>query len=103
MKKYISIIFITLTIAGSSCKKGYLDLTTNPNVPSAASPNLLLSGSLKATADIVNYGPTPSGGADYGQYAAWVGYITQSTSFQVFNNLTKYILTTSRLQWFVGR
>ena len=95
MKKYISIIFITLTIAGSSCKKGYLDLTTNPNVPSAASPNLLLSGSLKATADIVNYGPTPSGGADYAQYAAWVGYLTQSTSFQVFNNLTKYILTTT--------
>jgi hypothetical protein len=95
MKKYISIIFITLTIAGSSCKKNYLDLTANPNTPSTASANLLLSGGLKATADIVNYGPTPSGSADYAQYAAWVGYLTQSTSFQVFNNLTKYILTTT--------
>jgi len=95
MKKYLSIIFITLTIAGSSCKKNYLNLTDNPNVPSTASANLLLSGGLKATADIVNYGPTPSGSADYAQYAAWVGYLTQSTSFQVFNNLTKYILTSS--------
>ncbi|WP_461449771.1 SusD/RagB family nutrient-binding outer membrane lipoprotein [Mucilaginibacter sp.] len=95
MKKYLSIIFVTLTIAGSSCKKDYLNLTANPNVPSTASANLLLSGAIKSTASIVNYGPTPSGSGDYAQYAAWVGYLTQSTSFQVFNNLTKYILTST--------
>jgi hypothetical protein len=67
MKKYLSIIFITLAVAGSSCKKDYLELTNNPNVPSVASPDLLLTGALKSTADIVNMG-------NYVQYAAWVGY-----------------------------
>ena len=48
MKKYISIICITLAIVSGSCKKTYLDeLKNNPNAPSVASPPLLLSGALK--------------------------------------------------------
>ena len=88
MKKYIALIIITLTVAGSSCKKDFLDLTNNPNVPSVAAPNLLLSGALKTTADIVN-------GSDYVQYAAWVGYLSQSTSFQPFVTLEQYQFTQS--------
>jgi hypothetical protein len=91
MKKYLITIFITLTIAGSSCKKDYLNLTNNPNVPSVAAPNLLLSGALKTTADIVN-------GGDYVMYAAWVGYLSQSTSFQPFTALEQYLFTTSSYQ-----
>jgi len=91
MKKYLITIFITLAIAGSSCKKGYLDLTNNPNVPSVASPNLLLSGALKTTAGIVN-------SPDYVQYAAWTGYLSQSTGFQPFVDLEQYQFTNSNYQ-----
>jgi len=88
MKKYISIMFLTLAIAGSSCKKDYLDLTVNPNVPSTSSPNLLLSGSLKNSAGFVNSG-------SYVMYAAWVGHLSQSTGFQPFVALEQYQFTTS--------
>ncbi len=91
MKKYLITIFITLAIAGSSCKKDYLNLTNNPNVPSVAAPNLLLAGALKSTADIVN-------GSDYVMYAAWGGYLSQSTSFQPFTALEQYLFTTSSYQ-----
>jgi hypothetical protein len=88
MKKYISIILITLAVAGSSCKKNYLELTNNPNVPSVTTPDLALSGALKSTADIVNLG-------DYVQYGAWVGYLSQSTGFQPFTNVEQYNFTTT--------
>src|ERR1700761_5425515 len=100
MKKYISIIFISLAIAGSSCKKDYLSLATNPNIPSTATPGLLLSAALKGTADIVN-GPnmatstSASVGTGYVQYAAWSGFLSQSTGFQPFVSLEEYQFTTS--------
>jgi hypothetical protein len=81
-------MLITLVAAASSCKKDYLNLITNPNVPSVASPDLLLAGALKSTADIVN-------GGDYVQYAAWVGYLSQSTGFQPFTNIEQYQFTSN--------
>jgi hypothetical protein len=97
MKKYISIILITLAAAGSGCKKDYLDLTNNPNVPSKTTPDLALSGALKTTADIVN-GANLGNGNDYIQYAAWVGFLSQSTSFQPFTNIEQYQFTTTDFQ-----
>jgi len=101
MKKYISIILISLAVAGSSCKKNYLDLTTNPNVPAVTTPDLALTGALKSTADIAN-GPDPNPigssvtyGGIYIQYAAWIGYLSQSTGFQPFTNIEQYQFTTS--------
>lgn len=88
MKKYISIILLTLVLAGSSCKKGYLDLTANPNTPSSASPNLLLTGALKTSAGFVNSG-------SFVMYAAWAGYLSQSTGYQPFVALEQYQFTTS--------
>ena len=88
MKKYISMILAIFAVAGSSCKKNFLDLTTNPNVPSITTPDLALSGALKITADIVN-------GGDYVQYAAWVGYLSQSTGFQPFTNVEQYNFATT--------
>ena len=89
MKKYLSIIFITIAIAGSSCKKTYLDeLKNNPNVPSVASPSLLLSGGLKTTAGILN-------GSSYTMYASWIGYLSWSTGFQANTALEQYQFTTS--------
>lgn len=88
MKKYIIIICLTLGLAESSCKRDYLDLSTNPNTPSAGSPDLLLSGALKTTAGFVNSG-------SYVMYAAWVGYLSQSTGYQPFVALEQYQFTTS--------
>ncbi|MEB0264134.1 SusD/RagB family nutrient-binding outer membrane lipoprotein, partial [Mucilaginibacter sp. 10I4] len=89
MKKYITIILAFLTIANSSCKKNYLDeLKNNPNTPSVASPSLLLSGSLKTTAGIVN-------GGNFIPYAAYLGYLSRSTGFQVFGNLDQYQITSN--------
>ncbi|MDB5125628.1 MAG: SusD/RagB family nutrient-binding outer rane lipoprotein [Mucilaginibacter sp.] len=88
MKKYILIICLTLGLAESGCKRDYLDLNTNPNTPSAASPDLLLSGALKTTAGFVNSG-------SYVMYAAWVGYLSQSTGYQPFVALEQYQFTTS--------
>lgn len=95
MRKYISVIFITLTIASSSCKKDYLELSTNPNTPSVAAPNLLLSGALRNTAGIVNGSTNLTTTGYYTQYEAWVGYLSQSTSYQPFVNLEQYAFTTS--------
>lgn len=86
MKKYISIIVFTLIIAGSSCKKDFLSLETNPNVPSVASPELLLSGSLKTAASLSNSDA-------YTMYASWVGYLSWSTGFQINTALLQYIVT----------
>ena len=94
MKKYISIILTVLAIAGSSCKKTYLDeLKDNPNSPSVASPSLLLSGSLKTTAGIIN-------GGGFIQYGAYMGYLSRSTGFQVFGNLDQYNITSVDLNTF---
>ncbi|TWJ03583.1 SusD-like starch-binding protein associating with outer membrane [Mucilaginibacter frigoritolerans] len=106
MKKYLSIIIIALAAASSGCKKDYLNLSSNPNNPSVSSPGLLLTGALKGTADIVN-GPNmqttpnpPAGltstvGTGYVMYAAWGGFVSQSTGFQPFVSLEEYQFTTS--------
>jgi len=100
MKKYISIILLTLAIAGSSCKKNFLSLETNPNTPSAASPNLLLSGALKMSAGIVNSATGNSAGPPtqygyYTMYANWIGYLSWSTGYQANTALEQYQIITS--------
>src|ERR1700754_229887 len=101
MKKYLSIIFTVIAIAGSSCKKTYLgELTNNPNVPSVASPSLLLTGALKTTAGILNgalsnNAPTLINRGIYIEYAVWMGYLSRSTGFQVFANIDQYAFTSS--------
>jgi hypothetical protein len=97
MKKYITILILTLTIAGSSCKKDFLSLEKNPNTPTVATPNLLLSGALRNTAGIVNNATANSTGnfGFYTMYAAWAGYISWSTSYQPNTALEQYQITTS--------
>lgn len=86
MKKYISIILLTLTIAGSGCKKDFLSLETNPNTPSAASPDLLLAGALKTAAALPN-------STAYTMYTGWMGYLAYSTGYQANAALVQYQIT----------
>jgi hypothetical protein len=88
MKKYISVILLTLTIAGSSCKKDFLSLEKNPNTPSAASPDLLLSGALKMSAQFPN-------STKYTMYAGWMGYLSWSTGYQANTALEQYVISSS--------
>jgi len=106
MKKYISIILFTLIIAGSSCKKDFLSLEKNPNVPSVASPDLLLSGALKTAAGLVNSNAYNSAGTRvgnlYDMYACWVGFLSYSTGFQVNTALEQYIITSGTYDVFTN-
>lgn len=93
MKKYISIIIALVAVAGTSCKKDYLNLQTNPNAPIATTPQLGLTGALKITADITN-------GGGYTMYANWVGYLSWSTGFQANVALESYQITTQSYDQF---
>ena len=53
MKKLIIILTITFGLIGSSCKK-YLDINTNPNSLTTASPNLVLPLAIVNTATLVS-------------------------------------------------
>ncbi|MEZ2337273.1 SusD/RagB family nutrient-binding outer membrane lipoprotein [Mucilaginibacter sp. RCC_168] len=100
MKKYLSIIFATLALAGSSCKKDYLELSTNPNQPVTTTPNLALSGALKITADITNnVGPGGGSVTSYVNYACWMGYLSWSTSYQPNVALLSYQITSANYNY----
>ncbi|MDB5287996.1 MAG: SusD/RagB family nutrient-binding outer rane lipoprotein [Mucilaginibacter sp.] len=88
MKKFLSILFAALAITVSSCKKDYLELSTNPNSPISTTPQLALTGALKITADITN-------GGGYTMYANWMGYLSWSTSFQANVALLSYQITSA--------
>ncbi|QJD96585.1 SusD/RagB family nutrient-binding outer membrane lipoprotein [Mucilaginibacter robiniae] len=77
-----------LAIAESSCKKNFLELSTNPNQPSVATPQLILTGALKTSAGIIN-------GTGYTQYGNWMGYLSWSTSYQPNVALEQYTFTTA--------
>lgn len=91
MKKYFALILGILTITLGSCKKDFLSLENNPNVPSVAAPNLLLSAALRQSADVINGGLATS----FSEYACYLGYISYSTGYQTSNVLEQYSFTTS--------
>jgi hypothetical protein len=73
MKKFISLIAVALTVGISGCKKDYLSLENNPNLPSVTTPDLLLPAAEVGTA--ANYQ------TGYGEYAVWDGYWTTSGNY----------------------
>jgi hypothetical protein len=88
MKRLIIFFSAALLVTGIGCKKGYLDINTNPNSPADASPELVLPTALKATAarQITNY--TFING--------WMGYWAISGSYAISNNdFTTYQQTTT--------
>lgn len=70
MKKYISIITAIALVAGlGSCKKGYLDLETNPNNPSQTTPQLILAGAIVTVPNITST-------TYLNPYDIWSGYLS---------------------------
>jgi hypothetical protein len=92
MKKYILIMTAFFTVGITSCKKNFLDLSVNPNTPSVTSPQFLLAGALKNSADIIN--------TNYSNYAVWGGYWTSSGNYVPSPQLQQYAFTTDNYQVF---
>lgn len=90
MKKIFSILILSLVISVSGCKDDFLSLETNPNTPSSATPQFLLSGALIVTANNVNANTLSTGvqgkiSLTTQGYAAttgvWMGYWTSSGNY----------------------
>jgi len=58
MKKLFLILTIVSLIAATGCKKGYLDVNTNPNQSTSADPSLVLPAALQTT--VSNWYPGPT-------------------------------------------
>jgi hypothetical protein len=83
MKKYILIIAVALAAGFSGCKKGYLDLSDNPNSPSTTTPQLALAGGL-------NYAVSIEQGGTYSEFGVWAGYQTTSGGYVPNSGINQY-------------
>ncbi len=95
MKNYKLILTIAFAITISSCKKNYISSQqNNPNLPSgaAASPQLILPGALKITAENINN--------LYPTYGIWMGYWAPSGNYSPSAGLVTYSFTTGDYQSF---
>ena len=74
MKKQLFIGMFTLLLVGSlGCSKHYFDVNNNPNDPTNASPELVLTNALKTTVASQQTG--------FNFLSAWLGYLGQSGSY----------------------
>src|SRR5437879_13843058 len=85
MKTY-KIISVALAMACTACSN-YLDINTNPNQPTAVTPNLILPQALAATAATLN------GYNTYGSQAG--GYAANAGGYGGFNEVVSYAYTTN--------
>ncbi len=87
MKKLIIYFAGAMLIIGTGCKKNYLDVNTNPNSSTNASPELVLPAALQNTAARQITG--------YTFISGWLGYWAISGSYAIGNNdFTTYQQTT---------
>lgn len=93
MKKSFLIIFAAVAISIAGCKKDYLSLETNPNTPSVYTPDFLLSGAEKVSADLANN--------SYPTYGVWMGYWAPSGNYVPNTVLVSYGFGTDDYQVFV--
>lgn len=87
MKKQLLVISLVFLIAGVSCKKGYLDINTNPNNSSDVGPELILPSALNGTASRLI---TSGGTAGYPAISGWMGQWAVSGSYAVSNAVAFY-------------
>ena len=81
MKKITSFILMGVVLLGTSCKK-YLDINSNPNSATSATPKLILPQALTATAGMMN---------SYNNYGAqMVGYMANAGGYGGFGSAVTY-------------
>jgi hypothetical protein len=86
MRKLITGVCLGLVVAGTSCKK-YLDVNTNPNSATSATPQLILPQALVNTASAINAYNT------YGSQT--VGYAANAGGYGGFGESITYNYTTT--------
>lgn len=88
MKKIFLILTTVFILAGMGCKKGYLDVNTNPNQSTSADPSLVLPAALNVT--VANWYPGPT------SFSEWMGSWAVSGSYAISGNDpgTTYKMTT---------
>ena len=91
MKSYLKITAVAaLTMAASGCSS-FLDINTNPNSLTAATPDAILAQALSVTAN--NY---TGGGTSYNSYSSWVaGYWGKSGVVSGYGEEITYNYSTS--------
>lgn len=89
MKKQLIILSLVYLIAGAGCKKGFLDINTNPNNPTDVSPELILPAALNNTAARLIVGDA-NGRAGYPGISGWMGQWAVSGSYAVSNATAFY-------------
>jgi hypothetical protein len=89
MKKIFSIVLTGICLfSATSCKK-YLDVNTNPNQPTTATPALVFPQALTATAALI------SATGDYNEYGSRMnGYFGNAGGFGSLGDLISYNFTT---------
>jgi hypothetical protein len=92
-KKYILLTSLFFAIGMAGCKKGFLSQEVNPNQPSVASPQNLLTGAEGATAQRLN-------GSQYNWISVWMGYTTPSGNYVPSPTLEQYSFTNTNFQVF---
>ena len=78
MKKIFLILTTIAILAGTGCKKGYLDVNTNPNQSTSADPSLVLPAALAVT--VANWYPGPTA------LSEWMGSWAVSGSYAINAN-----------------
>ena len=93
--KFKSILIIALAaIAGTGCKKSWLDINTNPNVLPTATPNYVFTNAVNtATSNLINANET-------GSY--WAGHWTQSNGYIISTTLFAYNFTNGDFNYWDG-
>jgi hypothetical protein len=88
MKKYIYLVILLFTVL-TGCKKSYLDINTNPNLPTEGSitPDLILPRALHATGVLT--------GASFASVARWMGYWTRGGDYGPSAEEESYNITTT--------
>lgn len=88
----LSLFLSSVLLWGSGCQKDFLSgLANNPNTPSQATPQLILTGALTTTASIVN-------GGTFQLEAMWMGYWNYSGNYGVKAPDKAYRMTTGSPQ-----
>ncbi len=89
MKKIFLILTTISLVAGVGCKKGYLDVNTNPNQSTSADPSLVLPAALAVTVAQWYPGPTAHSGW-MGSWAISGSYAISSTDFSTYKMTTDF-------------
>jgi hypothetical protein len=92
-KRYIILTTLFFAISMVGCKKGFLSQEVNPNQPSVASPQALLSGAEAQTAARLN-------NATYAWISVWMGYTCPSGNYVPSALLETYSFTNTSFNSF---